>query len=68
MMRSIPGLILKGIIMNNFDRYLNDINPEILQDIAQKRKRKTVIYDILGGFILFFMLGLGSYLVLIYGQ
>ena len=53
--------------MNNFDRYLSDINPEILQDIARKRKRKTVIYDILGGFILFFMLGLGSYLALMYG-
>ena len=50
--------------MNNFDRYLSDINPEMLQDIARKRKRKTVIYDILGGFILFSMLSLGSYFVL----
>ena len=47
--------------MNNFDRYLSDINPEILQDIARKRKRKNIIMDVLGGFILFLMLGLGAY-------
>lgn len=50
--------------MNNFDRYLSDINPEILQDIARKRKRKNIIMDIIGGFILFSMLSLGSYLAL----
>lgn len=50
--------------MNNFDRYLSDINPEILQDIARKRKRKNIIMDVIGGFILFLMLGLGGYFVL----
>ena len=50
--------------MNKFDRYLSDINPEMLEDIARKRRKKTLIEDILGGFILFGMLGLGSYILL----
>jgi len=54
--------------MNNFDRYLSDINSEMLQDIAKKRRLKNTIMDVLWGFILFLTLGLGSYLVLIYGQ
>ena len=53
--------------MNNFDRYLSDINSEMLQDIAKKRRLKNTIMDVLGGFILFSILGLGSYLVLIHG-
>ena len=54
--------------MTNFDRYLSDINPKMLEDIAKKRRLKNTIMDVLGGFILFLILGLGSYLVLIYGQ
>lgn len=50
--------------MNNFDRYLSDINPEILEDLARKRRKKALLEDILGGFILFVMLGLGSYILL----
>jgi len=50
--------------MNNFDRYLSDINPKILEDLARKRRIKNVIYDILGGFILFLMLGIPSYFLL----
>ena len=57
-------ILLKGLVMNNFDKYLSDINPEILQDIARKRKRKNIIMDVIGGFILFSMLSLGSYLAL----
>ena len=53
--------------MNNFDRYLSDINPQMLEDLARKRRIKNAIYDVIGGFILFFMLGIGSYLVLSYG-
>ena len=53
--------------MTNFDRYLSDINPKMLEDLARKRRLKTLISDILGGFILFLTLGLGSYLVLIHG-
>jgi hypothetical protein len=53
--------------MNNFDRYLSDINSEMLQDMAKKRRLKNTIMDVLGGFILFSILGIGSYLVLIYG-
>jgi len=55
---------MKGLIMNNFDRYLSDINPEILQDIARKRQRRLLVYDILGGVMLFGMLGVFSYLIL----
>jgi len=55
---------MKGLIMNNFDRYLSDINPEILQDIARKRQRRLLVYDILGGVLLFGMLGVFSYLIL----
>ena len=50
--------------MNNFDRYLSDINPQMLEDIARKRRLKNAIMDVVGGFILFGMLGIGSYLVL----
>jgi len=53
--------------MNNFDRYLSDINPQMLEDIARKRRLKTLIMDIIGGFILFGMLAVCSYLVLSYG-
>jgi hypothetical protein len=52
--------------MNNFDRYLSDINPHMLEDIARKRRLKNAIMDVIGGFILFGMLGIGSYLVLSY--
>lgn len=58
----------KGKAMNNFDRYLSDINSEMLQDMAKKRRLKNAMMDVLGGFILFLILGLGSYLVLIYGH
>ena len=54
--------------MTNFDRYLSDINSDMLQDIARKRRLKNTIMDVLGGFILFSILGLGSYLVLTYGH
>lgn len=50
--------------MNNFDRYLSDINPKILEDLARKRRIKNAIYDVIGGFILFLMLGIGSYYLL----
>jgi len=53
--------------MNNFDRYLSDINSDMLQDMAKKRRLRNTIMDVLGGFILFLILGIGSYLVLIYG-
>lgn len=52
--------------MNNFDRYLSDINPKMLEDIARKRRLKTLIMDVIGGLILFGMLGICSYLVLSY--
>ena len=50
--------------MNNLDRYMSDINSEMHQDIAKKRRLKNTIMDVLGGFILFLMLGLGGYFVL----
>jgi len=50
--------------MSNFDRYLSDINSEMLQDIAKKRRIKNIIMDVLGGFILFLILGIISYYVL----
>lgn len=50
--------------MNNFDRYLSDINPELLQDIARKRQRKELISDILGGVLLFGMLSVFAYFIL----
>ena len=54
----------KGKAMNNFDRYLSDINSEMLQDIAKKRRLKNTIMDVLGGFILFSILGFISYFIL----
>lgn len=51
--------------MSKFDRYLSDINPQILEDLARKKRRKTLIEDILGGFLLFGMLGLGAYYALV---
>ena len=54
----------KGLKMNNFDRYLSDINSEMLQDIAKKRRLKNTIMDVLGGFILFSILGFISYFIL----
>ena len=54
--------------MTNFDRYLSDINSDMLQDIAKKRRLKNTIMEVIGGFILFSILGIGSYLVLIYGH
>lgn len=50
--------------MNNFDRYLSDINPQMLEDIARKRRLKTAIMDVIGGLILFSMLGIGCYIFL----
>jgi hypothetical protein len=50
--------------MNNFDRYLSDINSEMLQDIAKKRRLRNAIMDVLGGFILFSILGFISYFIL----
>lgn len=52
--------------MNNFDRYLSDINPQMLEDIARKRRLKTAIMDVIGGLILFGMLSISAYLVLSY--
>ena len=52
--------------MTNFDRYLSDINPKMLEDLARKRRLKTLISDVIGGLILFGMLGICSYLVLSY--
>ena len=42
--------------MTNFDRYLSDINAEMLQDIAKKRKRNRELSECLYGAI--FMLSL----------
>ena len=53
-----------GQIMNNYDRYLSDINPKMLEDLARKRRFKTLISDIIGGFIWFGMIGLGCYYLL----
>ena len=53
--------------MNNFDRYLSDINPQMLEDIARKRRLKTLIMDVIGGFIWFGTIGYICYLVLSYG-
>ena len=50
--------------MNNFDRYLSDINSEMLQDIAKKRRLKNTIMEVIGGFILFLILGFISYFIL----
>jgi len=50
--------------MNNFDRYLSDINSEMLQDIAKKRRLRNAIMDVLAGFILFSILGFISYFIL----
>ena len=50
--------------MTNFDRYLSDINSDMLQDIAKKRRLKNTIMEVLGGFILFLILGLASYYLL----
>ena len=55
---------MKGFIMNNFDRYLSDINPQMLEDIARKRRLKTLISDVIGGFIWFGMIGIGCYYLL----
>lgn len=52
--------------MSKFDRYLSDINPEILEDLARKRRKKTLIEDILGGLIWFGMIFYICYLVLCY--
>ena len=50
--------------MTNFDRYLSDINPQMLEDLARKRRLKTLISDIIGGFIWFGMIGIGCYYLL----
>jgi len=50
--------------MNNFDRYLSDINPQMLDDLARKRRRKTLIMDLIGGLIWFGMIGIGCYYLL----
>jgi len=52
--------------MNNFDRYLSDINPQILEDIARKRRIRNLLEDIVGGLIWFGMIFYICYLVLCY--
>lgn len=54
--------------MNNFDRYLSDINPQMLEDLARKRRIKNAIYDVIGGFIWFGLIAYIAYLVLSYGS
>lgn len=50
--------------MTNFDRYLSDINAEMLQDIAKKRKRNRMLSDVFQGVIVMGMMCLISYYIL----
>lgn len=47
--------------MTNFDKYLSDINAEMLQDIAKKRKRNRTISEVFQG-----VLFMGSLFAVIY--
>lgn len=47
--------------MTNFDRYLSDINSEMLQDIAKKRKRNRTLSEVFQG-----VLFMGSLVAIIY--
>ena len=62
---SLQLILLKGLVMNNFDRYLSDINPEILQDIARKRKFKRMFYEMGAGILFCLLITTMSYFVLI---
>ena len=66
--QSIADKLTKEKQLNQIAYYMAYCNSDMFDSLAKKRRLKNTIMDVLGGFILFSILGLGSYLVLIYGQ
>ena len=66
--QSIADKLTKEKQLNQIAYYMAYCNSDMFDNLAKKRRLKNTIMDVLGGFILFLTLGLGSYLVLIYGQ
>lgn len=50
--------------MTNFDRYLSDINPQMLEDIARKKQRKDFITELFLSLVFFALLGSICYWIL----
>ena len=65
--QSIADKLTKEKQSNQIAYYMAYCNSDMFDNLAKKRRLKNTIMDVLGGFILFSVLGIGSYLVLIYG-
>lgn len=65
--QSIADKLTKEKQFNQIAYYMAYCNSDLFDNLAKKRRLKNTIMDVIGGFILFFMLGLGSYLALMYG-
>lgn len=62
--QSIADKLTKEKQLNQIAYYMAYCNSDLFDNLAKKRRLKNAIMDVLGGFILFLMLGLGGYFVL----
>jgi hypothetical protein len=62
--QSIADKLTKEKQLNQIAYYMAYCNSDMFDNLAKKRRLKNAIMDVLGGFILFLMLGLGGYFVL----
>jgi len=60
----IADKLTKEKQLNQITYYMAYCNSDMFDNLAKKRRLKNTIMDVLGGFILFLMLGLASYYIL----
>lgn len=59
--QDIADKLTKEKQLNQIAYYMAYCNSDMFDSIAKKKRLKNTIMDVIGGFILFFMLGLGAY-------
>jgi hypothetical protein len=62
--QSIADKLTKEKQLNQIAYYMAYCNSDMFDNLAKKRRLKNTIMDVLGGFILFSVLGIGSYYIL----
>lgn len=60
----IADKLTKEKQLNQIAYYMAYCNSDMFDSLAKKRRLKNTIMDVIGGFILFFILGLASYFIL----
>jgi len=63
--QSISDKLTKEKQLHQIAYYMAYCNSDLFDTLAKKRRLKNLIMDVLGGFILFGMLGIGCYYLLI---